>query len=296
MRNLNLHTITAGLALAMCMIISVPADAMAQRKPSASHTQQRNRNNGGGQGVNGRRPDSNHNNKGQGTRPDDHRQPGGDVKPNDRPGGDAKPNNPAPKPNGPDHNPGAPAPKPNNPAPAPKPNGPDHHPSSHKPAPHHPAPHHHPMPHPVPPPNWYPPHGVPVIRGVLDLTFGMLYNATINQLLHSNYVITQYTNDAIYLANVVQCGYSWKDAILNFSFGKLESTQFIDSTSWYDPGRYNGVYNNLCNTYGPPMSTRTLSNGGRESVWCGGNREGLVTLEYYYQDGRYYTVLSFGAY
>lgn len=288
MRHLNLHTITTGIALSLCLMIMNPVDALAQRRPTSSRTEQR-ANDNSRERNNGRRPNINDEKKVNNNninRNDDKKAP--DVngnrnnnRPNagnnDRPGTSTRPgNNQPPK---------------NNHTPVPAP--------SHKPAPHHENHHHgchHSMPRVAPPAHWHPHHNAPVISGVFGLNFGSLYNATINHLRHMGHVITRYTNDVIYLVNTVQCGYNWRDAMIHFAWGKMTSAQFIDSTSWSDKGRFNNVYHTLCDSYGYPVSTRSLANGGRECVWYGGDRHGMVTLEYYYHDGRYYTVLSFGTY
>ncbi|MBE6310865.1 MAG: hypothetical protein E7080_07440 [Bacteroidales bacterium] len=295
MRNFNLHSISTGIALAVCFLISYPVDAHAQRRPSSTRTEQ-SRNENRQQINNGRRTNSNRNsqqakvnnsnnnrkqkeitnNRPNNDRPKENARPSNNIRPNNN----ARPNNTRPGNN-----------------------------ANHKPAPHHsvnhhsPVHHHHhhythhrPIPRVAPPPHWHPHHKVPVIRGILGLTFGTYYNATLDYLRQHNYAIYRYANNVIYLNNVMQYNLYWDDVVLNYATNRFASAQFIFSTSHYSTDRYNNVYLTLCNTYGSPISMRTLNGGGYECVWYGSDRYGMVSLEYYPQNGRFYTALSFGTY
>lgn len=314
MRNFNLRTITTSVTLALCVLISCPTETFAQGR-GRSRTEQNSNNRGNSRnnnnGNSGRRPNigsnnSANNNKQNNNRPDN-RKPDNNNKNNShndrnynshnnnnhKQPGMSKPNTPNKPPQGNRNNdrhgytrPGMPA----------RPN------VGHKPQwngymapparPH--RPNYRPMPRFTPPPYWRPHHNAPVIRGILGLTFGTLYNATLDYLYSQNYAIDGYTGDAVYLRNVPQLNYHWEDAILNYTSGRLANAQFIYSTTFYDTGRYNNVYRTLCNSYGSPFSMRTLSGGGYECAWYGGDSQGIVSLEYYRDGGRYYTTLSFG--
>lgn len=296
MRNFNLHSISTGIALAVCFLISYPVDAHAQRRPSSTRTEQ-SRNENRQQINNGRRTNSNRNsqqakvnnsnnnrkqkeitnNRPNNDRPKENARPSNNIRPNNN----ARPNNTRPG-NNANHKP-----------------APPHSVSHHKPAPrphHNHAVHHRPIPRVAPPAHWHPHHKVPVIRGILGLTFGTYYNATLDYLRQHNYAIYRYANNVIYLNNVMQYNLYWDDVVLNYATNRFASAQFIFSTSHYSTDRYNNVYLTLCNTYGSPISMRTLNGGGYECVWYGSDRHGMVSLEYYPQNGRFYTALSFGTY
>ena len=307
MRNFNLHSISTGIALAVCFLISYPVDAHAQRRPSSTRTEQ-SRNENRQQINNGRRTNSNRNsqqakvnnsnnnrkqkeitnNRPNNDRPKENARPSNNIRPNNN----ARPNNTRPG-NNANHKP-APPHSVSHHKPAPP-----HSVSHHKPAPrphHNHAVHHRPIPRVAPPAHWHPHHKVPVIRGILGLTFGTYYNATLDYLRQHNYAIYRYANNVIYLNNVMQYNLYWDDVVLNYATNRFASAQFIFSTSHYSTDRYNNVYLTLCNTYGSPISMRTLNGGGYECVWYGSDRHGMVSLEYYPQNGRFYTALSFGTY
>ena len=307
MRNFNLHSISTGIALAVCFLISYPVDAHAQRRPSSTRTEQ-SRNENRQQINNGRRTNSNRNsqqakvnnsnnnrkqkeitnNRPNNDRPKENARPSNNIRPNNN----ARPNNTRPG-NNANHKP-APPHSVSHHKPAPP-----HSVSHHKPAPrphHNHAVHHRPIPRVAPPAHWHPHHKVPVIRGILGLTFGTYYNATLDYLRQHNYAIYRYANNVIYLNNVMQYNLYWDDVVLNYTTNRFASAQFIFSTSHYSTDRYNNVYLTLCNTYGSPISMRTLNGGGYECVWYGSDRHGMVSLEYYPQNGRFYTALSFGTY
>lgn len=261
MRTFNLHNITTGLTLALCMLISVPSMAEPQRRDGGRRTEQRNNSSS--------RPSSNNRNNNN-TRPNN-------GKANNKPNGNDKKQRPGYN-NG--QRPGQHKPQPPT------------HVATPPARPH--RPNYRPMPQVKPPHNWRPYSGAPVIRGILGLTFGTLYNTTLNYLYSQNYIVDSYTDNIVYLRNVMQYNYNWDDVILNYNYGRLASAQFVDSGSYYDTSRYNNVYRTLISTYGSPISIRTTEEGGYESIWYGGDSKGMVTLEYYYHAGRYYTALSFG--
>lgn len=273
MRTFNLHNITTGLTLALCMLISVPSMAEPQRRDGGRRTEQRNNSSS--------RPSSNNRNNNN-TRPNN-------GKANNKPNGNDKKQRPGYN-NG--QRPGQHKPS------ATRPNQGQHKPQPPKHVATPPArphrPNYRPMPQVKPPHNWRPYSGAPVIRGILGLTFGTLYNTTLNYLYSQNYVVDGYTDNIVYLRNVMQYNYNWDDVILNYNYGRLASAQFVDSGSYYDTSRYNNVYRTLISTYGSPISIRTTDGGGYESIWYGGDSKGMVTLEYYHHAGRYYTTLSFG--
>lgn len=148
----------------------------------------------------------------------------------------------------------------------------------------------------TPPRHWRPYHNAPIISGILGLTFGTLYHATLDYLYTQNFIIDGYTDNIVYLRNVPQYNYNWDDVMLNYISGRLANAQFVYSSKYYNTDRYNSVYLTLRNTYGSPVSMRTLAAGGYECTWYGGNSKGMVTLEYYNDGDRYYTTLSFGNY
>lgn len=146
---------------------------------------------------------------------------------------------------------------------------------------------------PVPPPAWRPRRGIPVIGGVLGLTFGIAFNASLDYLYNSGYVVDGYGNNIVYLRNVPAMNYVWTDAALYYGNGGLDASSFYYSTPGYDMSRYNSVYTHLVNVYGIPVST--VTNGGiMTSTWFGGNR-GYITLSFGAGDaGRFLTTLTLG--
>ena len=296
MRVFNLTNFITGTAIALSIMIAIPVEAQSNKR-GATRTEQNNYSSRNNQG---RRPNStnqsninrNNNNK---------KQPAVNHKPN--------------KPNTQHHNN--------------KGNGIGHHKPNkgnhlgqHKPKPqpqhkphhsHHYGHHHHwkgykaPPARPfrpkyrhisriTPPRHWRPYHNAPIISGILGLTFGTLYHATLDYLYTQNFIIDGYTDNIVYLRNVPQYNYNWDDVMLNYISGRLANAQFVYSSKYYNTDRYNSVYLTLRNTYGSPVSMRTLAAGGYECTWYGGNSKGMVTLEYYNDGDRYYTTLSFGNY
>ena len=151
-----------------------------------------------------------------------------------------------------------------------------------------------PIPRPVPPHGYHPCHTAPVIHTILGITFGTLYNASLDYLYSKGYEIDGYADNTVYLRNVPEMGYTWPDATIYYdSYGRLASSQFIYSTSFSALGRYDRLYHTLSMTYGSPVSS--IWNGlHRETIWYGGDARGYVSLEYDYSGGRYYTILSYG--
>lgn len=292
MRVFNLTNFITGTAIALSIMIAIPVEAQSNKR-GATRTEQNNYSSRNNQG---RRPNStnqsninrNNNNK---------KQPAVNHKPN--------------KPNTQHHNN--------------KGNGIGHHKPNkgnhlgqHKPKPqphhsHHYGHHHHwkgykarpyrpyrpkyrHITRITPPRHWRPYHNAPIISGILGLTFGTLYHATLDYLYTQNFIIDGYTDNIVYLRNVPQYNYNWDDVMLNYISGRLANAQFVYSSKYYNTDRYNSVYLTLRNTYGSPVSMRTLAAGGYECTWYGGNSKGMVTLEYYNDGDRYYTTLSFGNY
>ena len=292
MRVFNLTNFITGTAIALSIMIAIPVEAQSNKR-GATRTEQNNYSSRNNQG---RRPNStnqsninrNNNNK---------KQPAVNHKPN--------------KPNTQHHN------NKGNGIGHQKPNKGNHF-GQHKPKPqphhsHHYGHHHHwkgykaPPARPyrpkyrhisriTPPRHWRPYHNAPIISGILGLTFGTLYHATLDYLYTQNFIIDGYTDNIVYLRNVPQYNYNWDDVMLNYISGRLANAQFVYSSKYYNTDRYNSVYLTLRNTYGNPVSMRTLAAGGYECTWYGGNSKGMVTLEYYNDGDRYYTTLSFGNY
>ena len=154
-------------------------------------------------------------------------------------------------------------------------------------------PHHHHIIRPVIPVGWHPWHKAPVIRGILGLTFGTAYYASLDYLFDRGYEIDGYYDGIVYLRNIVEMRVTWPDVMLNYGTNNaFNSAEFHYSTSFDDLGRFNYVHRELCRLYGSPMSYNE-SRSGIQAVWYGGNSIGYVTLEYSYMSGRYYTTLSY---
>ncbi|MDO5770963.1 MAG: hypothetical protein Q4Q28_02340, partial [Bacteroidales bacterium] len=151
-----------------------------------------------------------------------------------------------------------------------------------------------PIPRPVPPHGYHPCHTAPVIHTILGITFGTLYNVSLDYLYSKGYEIDGYADNTVYLRNVPEMGYTWPDATIYYdSYGRLASSQFIYSTSFSALGRYDRLYHTLSMTYGSPVSA-SWNGAHRETIWYGGDARGYVSLEYDYSGGRYYTILSYG--
>lgn len=144
---------------------------------------------------------------------------------------------------------------------------------------------------PVPPPAWRPHRGVPVIRGILGLSFGVAIGTSLDYLYNSGYSVDGYANDIVYLRNVPALNYVWTDAALYYGSRGLDASSFYYSTSVYDMSRYNSVYSDLVSTYGVPVSVNNAG-GLLTSTWFGGNR-GYITLSFGSGSaGRFLTTLT----
>lgn len=151
-----------------------------------------------------------------------------------------------------------------------------------------------PVSRPIPPPAWRPRRGLPVVHGVLGLTFGVAFNASLDYLYSSGYSIDGYGNDIVYLRNVPALNFVWTDAALYYGTGGLNASSFYYSTPVYDMSRYNSVYTSLVGTYGMPVSVANTG-GIVSSTWFGGNN-GYITLSYGAGSGagRFLTTLTLG--
>ena len=143
---------------------------------------------------------------------------------------------------------------------------------------------------PVIPAGWYPYAGAPVIDRILGLTFGTLFDSSLDYLYYNGYEIDGYADHVIYLRNVPLLNLAWEDVMLCYDdYDRLVNAQFIFNTGRYDRHRYDRVYNSLCRIYGQPISS-----GNEGLSWYGGNSTGWVTLSTFENMGRYYTTLSIG--
>lgn len=130
---------------------------------------------------------------------------------------------------------------------------------------------------------------LPIITGVLGLEFGTMLDASLNYLYYNNYTIDGYADNIVYLRDVAMLNYQWPDAMLRYNDRGLEYAEFSVSSDYRDDSRYEALYAALCNEYGDPI------NGNDNYVsWYGGDGVGYVNLGVNYNDGRYYTLLSFG--
>ena len=150
---------------------------------------------------------------------------------------------------------------------------------------------------PVPPPSWRPRPAAPVIASILGITFGTAINMSLDYLINRGYTIDGYGNDAVYLRDVNEMSYYWPDATLYYGAGGLARSEFLYSTSYPDPMRYNSLYTRFNRTYGPPINIVRTS-GVLSATWFAPNR-GYVTIDYRSQyslggELRYFTTLTFG--
>lgn len=153
-------------------------------------------------------------------------------------------------------------------------------------------PHHRPM----PPRGWRPAGRIPVIRGVIGLTFGTTIGLSLDYLFNAGYNVDGYTDNIVYLRNVAALNYVWTDAALYYGNSGLDASSFYYSTPVYDLARYNNVYNSLVATYGMPVSVNNTM-GSLGATWFGGNN-GYITLTFGQNNIgpgiRYLTTLTFG--
>lgn len=149
---------------------------------------------------------------------------------------------------------------------------------------------------PTPPAGWRPTHRLPIIRSVLGLTFGTAINLSLDYLLDNGYRVDSYTNDVIYLRNIVALNLIWTDAALYYGSVGLDASSFYYSTSGYDLARYNNAYKALVASYGNPV---TISNNINDmsATWFGDNNC-YITLSFgqstVNNHHRYLTTLTFG--
>ncbi|WP_289289242.1 hypothetical protein [uncultured Muribaculum sp.] len=281
-------------------------------RPSNSSGRPGNNNNGhrpgNNGGNNGHRPGNNNpgrpGNNNNGHRPGNNGGSNGHRPGNNNPGRPGNNNN-GHRPGNNGHNPGRPGHGGYNPGRPHRPGG-DYRP--HRPnRPHRPTvivpphrPHRPPMrpwSRPVPPPSWRPRPAAPVIASILGITFGTAINMSLDYLINRGYTIDGYGNDAVYLRDVNEMSYYWPDATLYYGAGGLARSEFLYSTSYPDPMRYNSLYTRFNRTYGPPINI-VRTGGVLSATWFAPNR-GYVTIDYRSQyslggDLRYFTTLTFG--
>ena len=143
---------------------------------------------------------------------------------------------------------------------------------------------------PVIPSGWYPYATAPVIDRILGITFGTLFDTSLEYLYYNGYEIDGYADHIIYLRNVPLLNLTWSDVMLCYdSMDRLVNAQFIFYSTHNDRNRYDRVYNSLCRVYGLPFNN---SNDGLS--WYGGSNTGWVTLTRHSNLGHYYTTLSIG--
>ena len=148
------------------------------------------------------------------------------------------------------------------------------------------------------PPVYYHPHcHITPLQALIGVTLGVAFDASVNVFLGRNYYVDGYDNDYLYMRDLYAYNYSWPDVMLYYSNGYLASSQFRYSTSYYDCGRYNSIYNQLYASYGAPAILQNIS-GGRRVTWWGYDNN-YITLEFLseYTTGygtRYYTNLIIG--
>ena len=143
---------------------------------------------------------------------------------------------------------------------------------------------------PVIPVGWYPYASAPIIDRILGITFGTLFDSSLDYLYYNGYEIDGYADHVIYLRNVPLLNLAWEDVMLCYDdYDRLVNAQFIYQTALNDHKRYNRVYNSLCRIYGQPIDS-----GNNGLSWYGGNSTGWVTLSTFENMGRYYTTLCIG--
>lgn len=152
----------------------------------------------------------------------------------------------------------------------------------------------HPWRPPVPPPHWHPRPHAPLISSILGITFGTAIGLSIDMLVSSGYYVDGYSSNAVYLRDVREYNYMWPDATFYYGAnGGLARSEFLYSTPYPDPMRYNSLYNTFVAAYGAPVS---IVNGA--PTWFAPNR-GYITLQYGQQQSlggqlRFFTTLTFG--
>lgn len=137
------------------------------------------------------------------------------------------------------------------------------------------------------------------INNVLGLAFFSNISYSLSYLYDNRFYIDGYTDNTIYLRDVVQLDCSWEDVLLNYTNSGLNNAQFIYSTAGNSESRYNQVYRRLCAMYGDPvMFDYNVRSPKGTAAWFGRDNLNYVTLEYYYDyatngQRRYYTVLTY---
>ena len=143
---------------------------------------------------------------------------------------------------------------------------------------------------PVIPVGWHPYASAPIIDRILGITFGTLFDSSLDYLYYNGYEIDGYADHVIYLRNVPLLNLAWEDVMLCYDdYDRLVNAQFIFQTVRNDRKRFNRVYNSLCRIYGQPIDS-----GNNGLSWYGGGSTGWVTLSTFENMGRYYTTLSIG--
>lgn len=152
---------------------------------------------------------------------------------------------------------------------------------------------------PLPPPSWRPPSRPrPFFSSVLGIAFGTAINVSLDYLFNSGYAVDGYNNNTVYLNDVRQLGFLWPYASLFYdAAGYLSASEFVYSTTAYDPRRYNSAYSALVRAYGPPVSVSNSPYDMTASWWGSDNQ--FITLRLYNgatQSGpaRFFTTLTFG--
>lgn len=149
---------------------------------------------------------------------------------------------------------------------------------------------------PMPPVGWRPAGRLPIIRGILGLTFGTTINLSLDYLFNNGYTVDGYTNDIVYLRNISALNHIWTDAALYYGNNGFDSSSFYYSSPDYNLTRYNNVYNSLVASYGMPVSVSN-SIHSMSATWFGGNN-GYITLSFgentINNHLRYLTTLTFG--
>ena len=142
---------------------------------------------------------------------------------------------------------------------------------------------------PVIPAGWHPYAGAPIIDRILGITFGTIFDTSLDFLYSNGYYIDGYADGIIYLRDVPMLSLYWSDAMLNYELNRLVNAQFVFHSTYYTTTRFNRVYNSLTRIYGPPVFR-----DGMTVSWYGGNNTGWVTLSMSESYGNYYTTMSIG--
>lgn len=289
------------IALVSIAMMVPPIEAQSRttgNRNERSHSTQNSRPNNSGRPSNSSGRPGNNNN---GHRPGNNGGNNGHRPGNNNPGRPGNNNN-GHRPGNNGHNPGRPGHGGYNPGRPHRPGG-DYRPNRpHRPTvivpPHRPhRPPMRPWSRPVPPPSWRPRPAAPVIASILGITFGTAINMSLDYLINRGYTIDGYGNDAVYLRDVNEMSYYWPDATLYYGAGGLARSEFLYSTSYPDPMRYNSLYTRFNRTYGPPINI-VRTGGVLSATWFAPNR-GYVTIDYRSQyslggELRYFTTLTFG--